>query len=194
VTRARRPAAVRRRVGLLVPLVALAAAAGARAHATVTPSLVAPGAVERFLVRVPNERRVAITGVEVTLPPGFALASPEAPSAPWTASSSGPTVSFAGGRIAPDALESFPLHMRVPEKEGASDLTVRELYTDGAGPAYTVTVVVAGSEPMPTTRDPGARTLARAGLAVAVAAAAVALLAFFLALWLWLRAPPASGA
>ena len=55
-------------VGILVPSVALA-------HAVVFPKTSAPGAYEKYILRVPNERDVATTRVELHFPPGVRVVS-----------------------------------------------------------------------------------------------------------------------
>ncbi len=177
--RGRSPAAV------LVAASALAVPATAEAHAIVTPSLVSAGACERFRLRLPNERRdAALTGLVVTLPRGFSLASAEAPVG-WLASTDGLTASFRGSSIAPLAEGTFTLLTRAPRTQGSFSLALRETYADGLGPSYTVETVVAGVAAA-ASRDDGPRTLGKAALGIALGAA---LVAFALAFRVWLRSP-----
>ena len=55
-------------VGVLLPSVALA-------HAVVFPRSSAPGAYEKYVLRVPNERDVPTTRVELRFPPGLRVVS-----------------------------------------------------------------------------------------------------------------------
>ncbi len=47
----------------------------ANAHATVHPAVAAPGSYERYVLRVPNERDVATTRIEIRFPAGVRVVS-----------------------------------------------------------------------------------------------------------------------
>ena len=55
-------------VGILIPSIALA-------HAVVFPRSSTPGAYEKYILRVPNERDVPTTRVELHFPPGLRVVS-----------------------------------------------------------------------------------------------------------------------
>lgn len=59
----------------LVLLVCLAAPASALAHAVVFPKSSTPGAYERYVLRVPNERNLPTTVVEIQFPPDVRVVS-----------------------------------------------------------------------------------------------------------------------
>lgn len=60
--------AARQRAGLLLAVVALVIPSVALAHAVVYPRTSLPGAYERYVLRVPNERDVPTTRVELHFP------------------------------------------------------------------------------------------------------------------------------
>jgi uncharacterized protein YcnI len=63
------------RARALAVLVALAVPAVALAHAVVFPKTSAPGAYEKYVLRVPNERDVPTTRVELHFPAGLRVVS-----------------------------------------------------------------------------------------------------------------------
>ena len=62
---------------LLISLAAAALATAAPAHVTVSPSQSAPGAREKYELRVPNERKSATITVEVHFPAGLRVTAVE---------------------------------------------------------------------------------------------------------------------
>lgn len=68
-------AARKRRAQLIVVAATLAVPSVALAHAVVFPKTAAPGAYEKYVLRVPNERDVPTTRVELRFPPGLRVVS-----------------------------------------------------------------------------------------------------------------------
>jgi uncharacterized protein YcnI len=65
-------------------IAALVLAAGASAHAIVSPPVALDKALQQFTLSVPTEKEGATTTtIELTVPSGFAIDSFEPPSAPW---------------------------------------------------------------------------------------------------------------
>jgi uncharacterized protein YcnI len=62
---------------LMISLAAAALATSASAHVTVSPQQSAPGAREKYELRVPNERRSATITVEFRFPPGLRVTAVE---------------------------------------------------------------------------------------------------------------------
>ena len=58
---------------LVTPLLVLLAAGAALAHVTVSPKEAAAGATQKYTMRVPNEKAVANTRVEVEFPAGVEI-------------------------------------------------------------------------------------------------------------------------
>jgi uncharacterized protein YcnI len=118
-------------LGALVALVALATAAGASAHAIVSPAVALDKKLQVFTLSVPTEKsNLVTTQVELVLPNGFAIDS-FAPSPGWKRSVQGSTVTWSGGRVPTeeDAVFSFNA-----STSGAKTYTfdVRQTYSDGS--------------------------------------------------------------
>ena len=64
-----------RKAQLILTALAIAVPSVALAHAVVFPKVAAPGAYEKYVLRVPNERDVPTTRVEIHFPPGLRVVS-----------------------------------------------------------------------------------------------------------------------
>ena len=126
----------RKSVGVLVGLVAmLLAPSNAFAHAVVFPKTSEPGAYEKYTLRVPNERDVATTRVEIRFPrsvrvvsfadvPGWALqvltdSAKHVMGAAWT------------GSLAPQRFIEFPFVAVNPENPVKLVWPVFQTYASG---------------------------------------------------------------
>jgi uncharacterized protein len=156
-------------------LLALPAAAGA--HVTVQPDTATAGGFTRLDVRVPTERDVATTKVQLQLPDGFAEASWE-PVPGWNvkvtkAKLAQPVktddgevteevkqITWSGGSIPPEAFQDFGLSVQIPDKAGKLTFKALQTYADGQvvrwigpegsdSPAPTVTVSSGAAEASP---------------------------------------------
>jgi periplasmic copper chaperone A len=134
-------------VALAATLV-LAPAAGA--HVTVQPESVPAGGFTRLDVRVPTERDVPTTKVEVQFPPGFLSVSSE-PVPGWnieitkrkldkpveqfgeTVTEEVDRVIFSGGQVGPGQFQDFGLSVGVPDKPAGSALTFKAIQTYQGG-------------------------------------------------------------
>src|SRR3954464_9216816 len=107
----------------LAPLAALlVAVAPAAAHVTIQPAASRPAELQRYTVYVPNERKVATTGVRVRVPEGVDFALVE-PTPGWTAKvvRSGDAISelrWTGGRIGVDQYAELHFIARNPVRAG----------------------------------------------------------------------------
>jgi uncharacterized protein YcnI len=141
-------------------------AAPAAAHVTVSPDTVKAGSFKKLEIRVPSESPTEnIVEVSVQMPGGVTEVEALDLDGGWSADVEEEggevrTVTWTGGRIAPNAVLEFPIRVRIPR--GADDLTFKavERYDggkvsrwigapDSANPAPVVTVSgsVAESEP-----------------------------------------------
>jgi uncharacterized protein YcnI len=122
-------------------MVALVVAAGASAHAIMSPAVVkAENTLQQFTLSVPTEEANAITTkIELTVPSSFAIDSFEPPPAPWKmvtkSTGSGDStvfqqVTWTGGRT-PTGLDSVFRFNGSIAKPGTVMLTVRQTYSDG---------------------------------------------------------------
>jgi uncharacterized protein YcnI len=127
-------------------LLALPAAAGA--HVTVQPESAPAGAELRLDVRVPNERDVNTTKVQLQLPDGFAEAAFQ-PVPGWKvkvtkAKLAQPIktddglvteevkqITWSGGSMPPEAFQDFGLSVLVPDKPGTLTFKALQTYADG---------------------------------------------------------------
>ena len=69
------PSQSRKRARLILVALLIAVPSVALAHAVVFPKTSAPGAYEKYVLRVPNERDVPTTRVELHFPPGLRVVS-----------------------------------------------------------------------------------------------------------------------
>lgn len=136
-------------------------AATASAHVTVSPATSAPDAWEAYSIRMPNEKTVDTTALEVRFPAGLQVKSFE-DKAGWTIeplrdSSGAITGARWTGKLAPERFVQFGI-IAVNPKAGADlGFAASQLYADGtrvdwAGPAGSKTPaphVRLGSESMP---------------------------------------------
>jgi uncharacterized protein len=138
---------------LLIISTALAAAllaSAAQAHVTVHPNALPAGGFQVVDVRVPNERPVPTTKVDVKFPAGFLFLSYQ-PVPGWKTqviyrklakpvtvfgeryTREVDRVVWSGGRIRPGQFVEFPLSVRIPEAKGGTTLTFKALQTYSSG-------------------------------------------------------------
>jgi uncharacterized protein YcnI len=120
---------------------ALVVAAGASAHAIVSPAVALDKKLQWFTLSVPTEKEgAATTDVALTVPPGFSIDSFEPPPAGWKmnvkSTGSGEsavvqTVSWTGGHVPTDRDAVFHFNAST---SGAKTYTfhVRQTYSDGS--------------------------------------------------------------
>ena len=165
---------------------ALALAAPAAAHVSLTPKTVAPEADVDLVFGVPNEDDAAgVVRVTIGIPSDFKLDDAETKEG-WTQSRTGQAITWAGGRIPKRQFARFTVRGTAPARQERVLFNVLVGSRAGETTTYRVALEVTSGR----SNDAGARTLGKAALAVAVAAAALALVAGFLALYVWLRPPP----
>lgn len=118
---------------------ALAAAvllpAGAFAHVTVTPKQSTPGAWEKYEIRVPNEKQVATTGLEVRFPAGLRIVSFEDKPG-WTIeplrNAQGAIVGARwSGQLPPERFVEFGVVAVNPKAGGELLWSAAQTYADG---------------------------------------------------------------
>lgn len=166
---------------LVVPAVALA-------HAVVFPRTSAPGAYEKYVLRVPNEKdTAATTRVEIQFPAAVRVIS-FGDVAGWRLdvrrdSTGRITAATWTGSLPPERFIEFPFVAVNPREETRLVWPVHQTYSDGErvgwiGPEN-------GDEPasVTTIRAPGAGGGVRWAPHVAVAALALALVTLALSLW-----------
>jgi uncharacterized protein YcnI len=164
---------------------ALAFAAPAWAHLSVSPNQVKAGALVDLTFGAPNEDdALGIDHVTVRVPAGFDLDDAEAKPG-WTQSRAGDAITWSGGNIPKSQYATFGVRGTAPAAPGTIVFNVLTGDRSGKSVTYRVAVdVTRGSA-----QDKGARSLGKAALAVALVAAALGLAALFAGLYVWLRPP-----
>ncbi|MFL6725732.1 MAG: DUF1775 domain-containing protein [Sphingomicrobium sp.] len=133
---------------LLISLAAAALATSASAHVTVSPQQSAPGAREKYEIRIPNEKTADTIAVEVHLPAG--LKATEFEQKPgWSTElerdRSGAIVGARwSGKLAPLQFTEFGLLAANPATSAELVFTATQFYADGtriewSGPATSKT-------------------------------------------------------
>jgi uncharacterized protein YcnI len=128
-------------VATLSALGALVLAAGASAHAIISPAVAKSKALQQFTLSVPTEKaKLTTTKVELTVPAGFSIDSFEPPPAPWKmqvqSSGSGESavvqkVTWSGGNTPTDEDAVFRFNASTA-KAKTYLFDVRQTYSDGS--------------------------------------------------------------
>ena len=110
-------------------------AAPAGAHVTLQPAASRPAELQRYTVYVPNERKVASTGVRVRVPEGIDFVLVE-PSPGWTAKvvRQGDRIGelrWTGGNIGVDQYAELHFIARNPVRAGTVTWPALQAYADG---------------------------------------------------------------
>jgi len=112
-------------------LLALVLAAGASAHARVSPAVSVSGELQLYSLAVPTEKENLTTkSVELTLPKGFSIDS-FVPNPGWTRSSTDTSVTWTGGST-PTEEDSLFQFLAQPAKSGTYTFDVKQTYSDGS--------------------------------------------------------------
>ena len=168
--------------------------ASLHAHAVVYPRTSTPGAYERYVLRVPNEKKVATTRVEIHFPAGLRVTSFEDVPG-WqlevlTDSAQAIVGAVWTGTLAPQRFVEFPFVAANPKTDAKLVWAAYQTYADGErvtwdGPEGSKTPA-SSTDIHAATGSPSAR--------VALGMAAVAVLLSLVSLGLVLRRPPPTGA
>jgi uncharacterized protein YcnI len=125
----------------LAAIAALVFAAGASAHAVVSPPVAVAKELQQFTLSVPTEEENSTTTkTELTVPSGFAIDSFEPASDGWQqqvkSTGSGEeavvqTVTWTGGKVPTGQDSVFRFNASIP-KSGTVTFEVRQTYSDGS--------------------------------------------------------------
>ncbi len=185
--------AIRRRLAVLglAAGVALVVAAGASAHAIMSPAVAKANALQQFTLSVPTEKEgLTTTKIVLTVPSSFAIDSFEPPPAGWTQSTQSTgsgeeavvqSVTWTGGHVPTGQDSVFRFNADIP-KPGTVTFTVRQTYSDGSVVDWNG--AESSETPAPTVEalssfggGGGTSTLEIVALVLAIAALVIAVLA-----------------
>lgn len=119
----------------ILALLAAALATAASAHVTVWPQQSAPGAREKYELRVPNERKFDTIAIEFRFPPGLRVTAVEQKPG-WQAEAlRDPSGKLTGvrwtGRLPPENFTEFGLLAVNPPAGGDLVFTALQAFSDG---------------------------------------------------------------
>lgn len=127
---------------LTKPILAILAVSAAQAHVTVQPRESTAGAMQKYTMRVPNEKSVANVRVEAEFPSGAEIISvDEKPG--WTIElkkdPSGKITGavWSGASLAPRDIVEFGISARNPKEETNLAWKVVQIYEDGSRSEWT---------------------------------------------------------
>jgi uncharacterized protein YcnI len=173
----------------LVATVALVAAAGASAHAIVSPPVAKAKVLQQFTLSVPTEKEgITTTKVQLTVPSNFAIDSFEPPPPGWTQSTQSTgsgenavvqSVTWSGGHVPTEQDAVFRFNAGIP-RAGTVTFDVRQTYSDGSVVDWTGPE--SSDNPAPTVEaldsfgGGGTSTLGIVALVIAIAALVIAVI------------------
>ena len=158
-----------------IAVVVLVVAVPATGHVFPMPTYVATGSSSRVELSVPNERRVQMTGFELGVPTGVAVAE-AVPTDGWTSTATERRATWSDGDLSPFATATFALELDIGAAPGTIVLDAVERFGDGEQVRWPVSLVVTPAD------EPSQR------LGVALIVGLAGLLAFTIgAAYLWRR-------
>ena len=113
----------------------------AAAHVFPMPTYVPTGSSSRIELSVPNERRVPMTGFELQVPTGIAVAN-AGPTDGWTTATTVRRATWTDGDLSPFATETFALELDIGAAPGTIVVDAVERFDDGERVRWPVSLVV----------------------------------------------------
>jgi hypothetical protein len=135
----------------------IALAAPAFAHEEINPKVVPTGSPVFLTLTAANEAKADLTKVVLTTPTGVTFGTATKSPSGWTVNKSDTTITWSGGRVAPDAFENFGFELDNVPQPGTMAFGVA--LTAGSAPeqvTVNVTAVAAGTDT--TGLSPGGTT------------------------------------
>ncbi len=161
---------------LVATAVALIVPAAASAHVTIEPSFVEDGVTTKISFQTPNERPPNETvSLSVEAPPGISIESASSPPG-WSASVSGSTVTWTGGRLVNRTTTAFPVKVTARVRAGTYSFAATQAYSDNAKVRWAADLVVL---PASGAAAPKEHPLAAIVAGVVIVAASIIGLFFF---------------
>src|SRR3954447_26557188 len=157
---------------------AVVGAAPALAHEEIRPNTIQTGKPAFFTLFAANEKQADLTKVVVTAPAGTKLGETTQSPAGWTATTTDTSVTWMGGKVAPNTFEQWGFEIDGADQPGTINFKVTMTAGDSEDVTVPVTVVAAGSAAAPgttaTTSGASVTTASPATTATAVASPAKA--------------------
>lgn len=170
-----------RRSLLFAVALVVALAAPAAAHEEITPAVVPVGRPVFLSIGAANEKRVNLTTLTLTAPPGVAFGEATRDPSGWKGARTGTAITWTGGAVEPGHFETFGFEIEGADQPGALTYKATLGFADGSTEEASVVVTASstagtGDATAGPTRDGGASgpALALGALALAVSAAALA--------------------
>ena len=130
------------RLKVVSPMIVMLAVTAAHGHVTVQPRESAAGAMQKYTMRVPNEKNVANVRVEAEFPPNAEIISVEAKEG-WKievkkdASGKITGAAWSGASLAPRDIVEFGISARNPKEEAKLVWKVVQIYEDDSRSEWT---------------------------------------------------------
>jgi uncharacterized protein YcnI len=136
----------RRRIAALLGF-ALVLTPAAWGHVSVAPAFLTGGETAVLRFATPNERDVAMTGLEITAPPGVDL-RPAAPPPGWSLSVADDIATWSDGSLAPRETATFAVEAGTDRAPGTVAFVAVQRYRDGKEVRWeVVSTILPGATP-----------------------------------------------
>jgi hypothetical protein len=160
--------AAMRSLAACLAVLALVLAPCAGAHPFFEPGFAPQGAEARLVVVLPNERRVPMTELELSVPDGVKVVAAES-SPPWRGSVDGGRASWTGGRVPPLTNARVVVRLSPTGEPGATTFHVRQRFADGTSVDWPMELTVTPGLAGDADGDGGIRGVAFAAVGIAAA-------------------------
>ena len=128
---------------------ALLLASPAAAHVVPAPAFVPSGSSESVTFSGPNERDAPMTAFALTVPQGLEIAHAHEV-AGWDESIDGPTATWLGGPLAPNAEIGFGITLEADVEPGVVELQAVQRYRDGSDVSWPVALTITPADESPS--------------------------------------------
>jgi hypothetical protein len=165
-----------RRIAAAVGVLSLVLTPSAGAHPAFQPNFAPAGEAATIALVIPNERRAAMTALELVAPPAVDLVSAES-SGGWQGTVAGRRATWTGRLLRPHGIARVVVRVRPTGEPGTTAFRVTQRFADRRAVHWPLELTV-----LPGRADGGGSSLRYGALGVVGVAAALAL-----AFVLWLR-------
>ena len=156
---------------LMAAAVVLTLAAPAWAHEEINPKTVSTGSPVFLTLTAANEAKSDLTKVVLTAPKGIAFGEATRAPSGWAADRTDTTITWSGGKVAPDNFENFGFELDNVAQPGTMSFGVA--LTAGKTEQVTVNITAAPASATTTTAASGSTTVVTAPVPTATVPASV---------------------